>query len=31
MPNEIEIISVIGSNLPFTYLADPCVLAEHDL
>lgn len=31
MPNEIEIISVMESNLTFTYLADPYVLAEHYL
>lgn len=31
MPNEIEIISVMESNLPFSYLADPYVLAEHYL
>lgn len=31
MPNEIEVISVMESNLTFTYLADPYVLAEHYL
>lgn len=31
MPNEIEIISMMESNLPFTYLADLYVLGEHYL